>query len=83
MRRNYEKPMIAFDELTLDTPIATGCSAEAIDDAKDLIALGYFGVERNCRTTIAGDEALDEIEVPMLKDNKLCYYTAALMLFTS
>lgn len=83
MRRNYEKPMIAFDELTLDTPIATGCSSDVTDDAKDLIDLGYFGGDRNCRRTIADDTALNEVEVKLFGDDKLCYYTAALMLFTS
>ena len=75
--------MIAFDELTLDTPIATGCSSDVTDDAKDLIDLGYFGGDRNCRRNIADDTALNEVEVKLFGDDKLCYYTAALMLFTS
>lgn len=76
MKKTYNKPMIAFEEYSLDMPIAANCSPDAIDIAKELEAQDFFG--DSCIDPIS-DDFLDM----MYGDNKICYYTMAGQLFTS
>lgn len=82
MKRTYEKPMISFEEMELDTPIASGCDLEHISDVQDLLAQGWFNASYE---TCNKDQyiANDEQENWFWDDNKLCYYSAVAKAFTS
>ena len=78
MKKPYSKPMVPFEEYSLDMPIAAGCSGEHIGDALELeaqgwLSSGYFNeLEEACSTKWTSG-----------KYDKLCYYTIADKLFTS
>lgn len=76
MKKTYNKPMIAFEEYSLDMPIAANCGPNAIGVAKELKEMGYFGSD--CYDVIS-DDILDL----MYGDDKICYYTMADNLFVS
>ena len=77
MKKPYTKPQIAFEEFSLDMPIAGNCSTGASEVVKELKAQDYFS-DDNCYDQIS-DDTLDV----MYGDDKICYYTLADMLFTS
>lgn len=81
MKREYVKPMISFEELRLDMPVASGCAKEYVADVKDLLAQGWFNAEYDCNK----DQYIvsDELENAFWDDDKLCYYSAVNQAFTS
>ncbi len=47
MKKTYTKPMVTFEELALDMPIAANCDPGYIDIMKDLKTAGVFSVTCN------------------------------------
>lgn len=47
MKKKYSVPRITIEKMTLDQPVALGCTAD-YDDMVDLIDLGYFGETQSC-----------------------------------
>lgn len=79
MKKEYQKPMISVESMALDMPVAAGCDPEAVDDAKDLLAMNYF--DAGCGKAIIDDA--QENTIWMMADDKLCYYSNTSQLFTS
>ena len=76
MRKPYSKPMVTFEEYSLDMPIAAGCDPDYIDIAKEFeeqqyIQMGYFNANEECSEYLGSS------------NDKLCYYTVSTQLFTS
>lgn len=76
MKKPYSKPMVTFEEYSLDMPIAAGCDPSAFDEAKELKAQDWF--DDSCYNKI-NDDFLDKT----YGDDKICYYTLSSQLFTS
>lgn len=81
MKKAYVKPMISFEEMQLDMPVASGCDKAHISDVKDLMTQGWFNAQYTCKA----DQYIetDEQENWFWDDNKLCYYSAVNQAFTS
>lgn len=77
MKKPYSKPMVTFEEYSLDMPIAAGCDSSAFDEAKELKAQDWF--DDSCDNVMPNDNYIGA----MFGDDKLCYYTVAAQLFTS
>lgn len=76
MKKPYSKPMATFEEYSLDMPIAAGCDPQYIDEAREfeemgLHGLGFFSTSDGCS------------QFDFSGGDKLCYYTASSILFTS
>ncbi len=80
MKKKYEKPMIEVESLMLDMPVAAGCDPDGYEDSATLKDMGYFG-DGCTRFNVANDE--EENQHPWGKDDKLCYYSNVVKLFTS
>ena len=78
MKKTYKKPMISFEELSLDMPIAANCAPNTFDIVAELKELDYFGDSDSC-FWLNVDEYLDI----KYGDDKICYYTLNTQLFTS
>ncbi len=74
-KRAYTRPEFRFESFELDTPFASNCMAEK-EDMRDLMSLGYFTEEMNCR--IPG-EMLDSTG----KHDTICYHSNVIAAFTS
>lgn len=83
MKREYVKPMVSFDELCLDTPIAYGCSADHINDVKDMLEQGWFNAQKNCDSSYYINNDTEENNLWGNRDDSLCYYSAVIQAFTS
>ena len=83
MKREYVKPMVSFDELCLDTPIAYGCSADHINDVKDMLEQGWFNAQKNCDSNQYINNDAEENDWWGNRDDSLCYYSAVIQAFTS
>ena len=73
MKKPYTKPMVTFEDYSLDMPIAAGCDPDYIDVGKDYAAQDWFA-DGVC------EFVMDSIE---MGDDKLCYYTVSTQIFTS
>ncbi|MBR4034432.1 MAG: hypothetical protein IKJ04_06455, partial [Clostridia bacterium] len=69
--------------MALDMPVALGCDPGSFDDAKTLLALGYFGDPANCNPRKMIEDDIQENTIWIMADDKLCYYSNVQQLFTS
>ena len=74
MKKPYSKPMVSFEDYSLDTPIAANCAD--IDLTMDLVGQGWFA--KDCEY-----EMTEDFFSQYDPDNKLCYFSQAATLFTS
>lgn len=82
MKKEYQKPMIEVESLALDMPVALGCDPEAFADASTISELGYFGNAISCNRHVISSDA-EENTVPLMDDDKICYYSNVFKLFAS
>lgn len=71
--------MIAVESMALDMPVALGCDPATFDDAKTLISMDYFATG-SCFFPVSEST---ENSIPMMGDDKICYYSNVQQLFTS
>lgn len=74
MKREYRKPTIHVEVLSLDMPIATSC--QAYDDSYELRAQGWFFTDCQFKQENAADE------MKGIGDT-LCYHSHARTIFSS
>lgn len=77
MKKAYSKPTLYVEEIQLDLPIASTCSANK-DDMKDLIELGVFTEDRNCWCPIEEDGS-----IPGFPNTTVCYHSNVQTAFLS
>lgn len=81
MKKPYSKPMVTFEEYSLDMPIAAGCDKSEIPSVKDLVEQGWFNSKHNCDPNMYINSDADENM--LWGDDTLCYYTHVTQAFTS
>lgn len=82
MKKKYEKPMIEVESLMLDMPVAAGCDPDGYEDSATLKDMGYFG-DGCTRFNVANEKDENLMNYPGMSDDKLCYYSNVIQLFTS
>lgn len=87
MKKVYTKPLISVEVMSLDEPIANGCTMDR-NDVLDLISGDFFTAERNCAYTLVETGGFD-ITGDGIADifneghDTICYHSNAQIAFLS
>lgn len=76
MKKPYSKPMVSFEDYSLDMPIALNCSH--IDTTKEFMAQQLFNEKYDCEESIP-----ESFLGGLYGDDSLCYYSQVTTLFIS
>ena len=79
MKKPYSKPMVTFEEYSLDTPLAANCHPDSDGYEAELRAGGYFNTAEGCYDVVTDEMLGGYFNSP----DKVCYYSFAIMLFNS
>ena len=83
MKRQYHKPRICVEEITLDQPIAANCTANHAD-VKQLMEFGYFMDGRGCSINLLPTGGFDtDFDGTADLFENLCYHSNVQTAFTS
>lgn len=74
MKKEYSKPTIHVEILSLDTPIAGACATSLDLEHSEFSALGWF-VGDGCTFEIVGMEADDVLQKIDDNGNTVCYHS--------
>lgn len=74
MKKEYSKPTIHVEILSLDTPIAGACTTSLDLEFPEFSALGWF-VGDGCQYEIDGMDADDVLQKVDDKGNTVCYHS--------
>ena len=79
MKREYSKPTIHVEIMSLDMPIARSC--DSYNDYYDMQTQGWFisGLNSNCQLLMDGDTS----NVIFGNDNTICYHAHVTTTLTS
>lgn len=73
MKKTYTKPMVTFEELALDMPVAANCDQNYIYHIRDF-HVQFGGFNTSCENYLDESAMNTLLQVP--EYDKLCYYSA-------